>query len=523
MVAEAAKSAGVSLRELAKRIGVSYPTIYAYSSGALAITASRLKQIADALGVPVDALSAGERNSGEDGTTILRYIEACLSGSDVQRGIQIAMKEADAAGRSGNRSLEAELRLKAGAGLVSRGKYLASVAPLETARRLFIEDGTLEKAALCAQHLGHAFINIGELDQADKSFQAAKRGLAPLDRWRAEVALAALAERRGDFRRAEESLNKIDTEHLSDTARAYILFNRASVRGSSGWLQECCDLNRMAFDQAKSLSLHTQVCERALQIAYSLLRMGRYEEASLWVIRGLDLCEAYNDSARATFIQLICARLLIEFRAFALGRTMLLEAQAEATKQQYRRAEALALENLCVLHESKGDWNHALEVAQQYAAFCAAHEYSAQKLCASAHSVRCELRAGSQERALNLALDLRNTPQIEELGEPFAFAEFVMAEVDQQCGNASEAAVGFQYAVHLAERCSAAPIAIAALTALTQTRTDLVRFTSVDSKLKKYRDELSEQTVFLRTPMGIDRVTIRDAAVEPLTIFKEAS
>lgn len=62
----ARKRAGLSLRELARRIGVSPATISAVENGRTPLTVERLGQIADVLGVRARALLAPQREPGRD-------------------------------------------------------------------------------------------------------------------------------------------------------------------------------------------------------------------------------------------------------------------------------------------------------------------------------------------------------------------------------------------------------------------------------------------------------------------------
>ncbi|MEW6675372.1 MAG: helix-turn-helix transcriptional regulator [Nitrospirota bacterium] len=61
LIRRARKTSNMSQMELAEKVGVSYQQIQKYEKGLSEITISRLSQIADALGIPVNSFFADEK------------------------------------------------------------------------------------------------------------------------------------------------------------------------------------------------------------------------------------------------------------------------------------------------------------------------------------------------------------------------------------------------------------------------------------------------------------------------------
>jgi transcriptional regulator with XRE-family HTH domain len=78
------KSSGMTQTKLSQKIGISYQQVQKYEKGTSELTLSRLKQLADALGVPVSTFIGEMENhrpllSDDDvrALTLLREIESC--------------------------------------------------------------------------------------------------------------------------------------------------------------------------------------------------------------------------------------------------------------------------------------------------------------------------------------------------------------------------------------------------------------------------------------------------------------
>ncbi|HRI42658.1 MAG TPA: helix-turn-helix domain-containing protein [Fimbriimonadaceae bacterium] len=369
----AAQSAGLSLQDLGRHIGVSRPTIYAYAAGTLRVSAQRLKQIAEVTGQSGSYFSP-KIGSAETRRPLEELVGALLSNANLTRAIELVSKEVELAAASGRQYELAGVQKRLGNALLLDGDYLEAVGHLQAARSGFLARHQAAEASACSQSLGYAFINTGRLDRARSCFDEAIAHLAPDQRWKGEVSLAALAERTGHLADAKSRLDRLlADEMLPPAARTYVIANLASLHAAAGRWLESEALNRTALSGTSGTT--DQNLERFLQIGRCLLRQGRLEESSLWLARASDGAHLLGDKARQGYAGLLQARLLFIAGYLADARLLALRWQREAILHEHRRSEAEARLLLSEIAYSKGEDETAQDYAAQLAAFCEANQY----------------------------------------------------------------------------------------------------------------------------------------------------
>lgn len=386
----AAEHAGLTLPELAKAIGVSRPTIYAYAAGSLRVSNARLRQIAEATNQttsffnPPPSSPVGDRPLEE-------LVDALLSNADLGKAVSIVSESLRKAERTGRQSELAGIQRRLGNALLLDGNYLEAVGHLQGARLGFLSRGMPKEAAQCSQSLGYAFINTGRLEMARQCFEEAFEFLDPSGRWKAEVSLAALDERSGRLAEAAARLDNLEKQDQPPAVRAYILANRASISAAREDWTDAEALNRQALALATSPD---QIIERTMSIGRALFHQGNLEEASLWLLRASDAASLEADQARMTFTGLLVARLLFVAGMTAEARRMAVEWQRQAIRHEHRRSEASAIRLLSEIAFARGDFENAIDVGLQGTTFCYTHQYPYLAVRSRAVTVGAMCRAG---------------------------------------------------------------------------------------------------------------------------------
>ncbi|MCX7799732.1 MAG: helix-turn-helix domain-containing protein [Fimbriimonadales bacterium] len=372
-IRSAASQAGMSLRQLGDAIGVSRPTIYAYAAGTLLAGEDRLRAIAAATGVDLAFFEVdGEYHVDGDAVEL---VEALLAPPNPDRAAEIASR-ALASGMETDAERLATLAFHAGNALLQKGRYVAAVQRLREASEAFDRLGNLSGWAACQQSLGFCLTNLGELGAAEECFHGSLRASEPSQRWRAIVALAALAERRGDFRDALRMLQEAHSGFAGDEeAVAYVRANEANLHAMTGDYGEAELACAEALELSRRLRLMDQTLEMNALRGYVLSAMGRLSEASVMLMRAEDIADAVGDEARQLWTLAVRALHTLETGRLAEAALEATAALGGATAKGLPRSKALSLLVLAQSAFRAGDWPTAYTHAVQGAAFCAANRY----------------------------------------------------------------------------------------------------------------------------------------------------
>lgn len=416
---EAAQDAGMTLRELGDKMGVSRPTIYAYASGALRMNERRIQQVAQITGRPVGFFEPRNVEDLDPRSSMIqsfKLIDALLAPPSPTKATQAAQEALESNKEAETPAIRAELQRRLGNSLTQTGDYVGAVRQLEAALVTFANEGNSEKQAQCLQTLGVCYLSLGQVEPARRSFEDALTHHERPTKWKAQVALAALSERIGDFEAAEQQLSLLlDDPSLDDIALTYVRANYASIVCARGRWKSGFAQTETALQSAFAAGLNDQVAELLIQSAMSLAWLGRLEEATMMVVRARDVSFTLKDEARGTLADIAQAHLLYGFGRKETARDAVSSAYARAMAGQYRRSESLALLLKSELAFERDDHLGAYELATQVVSHATAHQLvvaAAQGNTVMAKALGMLERHQEAEAALNRARVL-----VEKIGE----------------------------------------------------------------------------------------------------------
>ncbi|MBI2302824.1 MAG: helix-turn-helix domain-containing protein, partial [Armatimonadetes bacterium] len=233
-IQSAAELAGLSLADLAKRIGCSRALIYQYVSGQVLAQADRVQAIARACGKPLgwfygedEEPGAGareeqlerlrleldaerlafERARGRELTEHLAELaDAQAAPPDFAALRRTCERLAERARDLADPELLAEAEFRLGNACYALGDYEATRAAMSRAVSGFRELGRTDREGAARQTLGGALAGLGERDRALAEFEAARAAGGFSREWRARVGRADVFEALG---RGEEALAEL--------------------------------------------------------------------------------------------------------------------------------------------------------------------------------------------------------------------------------------------------------------------------------------------------------------------------
>lgn len=375
---DAAQAAGLSLRELGDMMGVSRPTIYAYASGALRMSPRRLRQAAEITGKPVEYFAprkVSDLDPSSPAAQTIRLIDALMAPPSPACATEIAKEALAAQSHSDSPGVKAEILLKLGTSLARTGDYVGAVRHLESAYNIFIGEDASEQTGSCLQTLGFCYLGLGQVDRAREAFVGALELHPTEKKWLAQIALAALSERVGEYKAAEVMLSDmLDDPELSDSALTYVRANYASNLCARGMWRSGLAQTETALNSAYQTSANDQVIEMLVQSAQGLAYTGRLEEAVIAIIRAKDISFAVKDEARKTLAEAMIGLVLMAHGNDDAAREKVNQAYTSALRGQYRRTESLCLQLLAELALNRKDYTSARESATQLQSHSQAHQ-----------------------------------------------------------------------------------------------------------------------------------------------------
>jgi tetratricopeptide (TPR) repeat protein len=452
---EAANDAGLTLRELGERMGVSRPTIYAYASGALKMSPERLQQAAEATGKPVsyfDPKDVEDLDSRSGMGAALRLIEAMLRPADPKAAARLALKTIETSHQTESPAIRAELLRRAGNALALKGDFLEAVQHLESAKAAFVSQGMDAKTGACCQTLGYCYTNLGQLEKARVCFEKAVELLPEEARWKGRVAMAALAEREGRFEEAEQSLSRLlDDKNLSDPSLVYVRANYSSIMAAQGHYRSAQAQTELALEEAYRTGQADQVLELMIQNGISLTHLGRFDQATLVLMRARDVAFSTQDEARLTLCDLAFANLLVRVGQHSQARDLAVSGQAKALQGQYRRSESLAHRIFCELALARGDFELARDYAFQFKSHSLANNYPVAHAVSNAYLSCAYARLGQSQAARQAWNEGQTVSDQGRLGEAAALLEWAHGLVLESEGRISEASQALKTALSASE------------------------------------------------------------------------
>jgi tetratricopeptide (TPR) repeat protein len=412
-VREAAKASGMSLQELGQAIGVARPTIYAYASGALRISDARLKRIAEATGKdesfftrpPDETIELQEKIRSQ-----FELVDAFLSPADTGMAVKKAGSVLSIAEKSAQENLRAEALLQTGNSYARHGDYISAIRHLQGALQVYEELDESEQVASASQTLGVCLLNLGRIQEAEESFIRAIENYSTSEGWKAEVALAALAERIGSFTEARDRLKALMSDDLAVDQRVYVAANYASLYAAQGRWREAGKLAKETLPLAYETKRIDQVAEFLIFDGLASTFSGNFQDASLSLLRACEMTAASNDDARCSYAKSAVVQLLLANGNLSEARRLGIASLAEATRGGFKRSEVRLLVLLAQIAFARQDRDQGRDYALQAEGFASVHQYvsiepEAKALIAAAEILDHEFESGYRgfEHALDSA------------------------------------------------------------------------------------------------------------------------
>jgi len=334
LIHKAVERAGLSIEELANRIGCSRALVYQYLSGTTLAQPDRLQQIAAEVSVPLayfyteqdDDERAGRRKSRqsqgderfrarvEQLEELARAQEAPPDWEGLASTCERIVSLAAPLDESG---VEARALLRMGKARCHTGEFARAAASLQRAAALFarLEDKPAEADA--RQALGHALLAVGKTMDARAQFEwLAASGLWQA-RWTGTVSLAGMLEETGDYRGAMEkcdeaaSILEESTEPV-EVARGmlYVNANRVNVYLACGDFAGAQALAEKCRDEAEALGVADQNIEARLNIGVCATNRGKWALALHTLSSALQMARLVGDRSRESLARATLATLL---------------------------------------------------------------------------------------------------------------------------------------------------------------------------------------------------------------------
>jgi len=400
----AANNAGMTLRTLGEKLGVSKPTIYAYTTGALHVPEVRLKEIADLTGHSIEFFSTTEAQSDLDIGEQLKLIDATLSPPDPRTASRLALAVIERESENDDPLALSKLSFRAGNALLQHGDYFDAIQQLEHARRSFLNLGYIDFAANASQSLGFCYINLGRLDKAKDSFVYARDHLPPEQKWMGAIALAALAERVGDFDQSNKDLQKLlQSRKLEPEALTYVHANLATLHcARTDWqgARPYIDKTLAGAFQNKQSDL---CVEMLVLLSQALSREGRFAQASEQLIRAHDIALGLDDMSRQTLVEVAWSEMLMFAGDLVEARNRAVAALSMATRGGFLRSEGVALKLLAEIALLRGDKQQTHDYAIQAISHAESHQYPVNGALASLILAKAYAALGNLQTAADLA------------------------------------------------------------------------------------------------------------------------
>jgi tetratricopeptide (TPR) repeat protein len=334
LIQKAVEKAGLSVEELATRIGCSRALIYQYLSGTTLAQPDRLQQIAAETDVTLPyfygaSLEEGRkgRRGGEGGDPHARLDERIRQLEELARAQETppdwsalastCEKIATLASQMDDDGAEARALLRLGKARVRMGEFTRATDSLYESAQIFAATEDAEGEADARQTLGNALLATGRSSDAREQFEWCEKSASWSARWCGAVSLAAVAEQQGDYRQAMERCDEAAAilEESSDkeaVARGmlYVNGNRTNLYMACGDFKSAEGLAQRCMDEAEAQGNSDQHLEARLNLGVCALYQGRWVVAKRTLSSALQLARFIGDKGREAMARATLAILL---------------------------------------------------------------------------------------------------------------------------------------------------------------------------------------------------------------------
>jgi tetratricopeptide (TPR) repeat protein len=378
-IQKAVERAGLSVEELANRIGCSRALIYQYLSGTTLAQPDRLQQIAAETGVSLVAFYAedgseeereGRRPSERDDprnrlTERIQQLEELAQAQEMPPDwdalVSTCERIVSLASQMDDTPTEARALLRQGKARIHLGESSRAVESLLRAADLFsgLEDTAREADA--RQALGNALLAVGRMSEARTQFERVARSEHLAARWTGAVSLAAVYEQLGDYRQAMEHCDEAailleESGHVQEAARGmlYVNANRVNLYMACGDFLSAEQLAQRCLEDAEGQGSSDQYMEARLNLGFCALALGRWSLAHRTLAAVAQLARFLNDRSREALSRGILALSLSALGDYDSAIQQAKDALASAFSLGDRRAELFAQMALADAYSNAG-------------------------------------------------------------------------------------------------------------------------------------------------------------------------
>ncbi len=367
LIQRVVERAGVSVEELANRIGCSRALIYQYLSGTTLAQPDRLQQIAIEVGVPLSYFYSGElledsrkgrRGSQSEDVHVrlserIQQLEELAAAqenpvdwsalaSTCERLIGLASQAYD-------KPTESRALLRLGRARIRMGEFSRAVESLEKAATHFAELSDQPAEADARQALGNALLANGRISEARDQFTWVAASPRWNARWSGTVSLAAIDEQLGDYKaamaRCDEAASILEEgKDVHDMAHGmlYVNANRVNIYLACGDFQSATGLAQKCLADAEALGSGDQHLEARLNLAFCALYQGKWALCHRTLHNALPIARFLGDKGRQAMILATLAMLLAEIGDYDSSAAHAKDALASALALGDHRAELFA-------------------------------------------------------------------------------------------------------------------------------------------------------------------------------------
>lgn len=329
----AVERAGLSIEELANRIGCSRALIYQYLSGSTLAQPDRLQQIAAHCAVPLtffyaegtdtllaeapSAVSAAAPAPQEVTQRLTDSLHALQELADAQsrppdyRALAATCERIlSIASQLGDRAAQTRAQLRLGNALLFVAEFARASDSLLRAVTLAVENGDAANEAAARQSLGNALQHMGRFEEAREQFQIIASGSDFTGRWQGTLSLGSLHEQRGEYKEAmqrfDETAAILEQGEQEGHARPewlargylYLNTNRRNVYMDGGDFQGARALAEKGLADAESQGNADQHLEARFDLAWCDFQTGRWQAAYHGLAKTLQLARFVGDQGR---------------------------------------------------------------------------------------------------------------------------------------------------------------------------------------------------------------------------------
>ena len=330
----AVERAGLSIEELANRIGCSRALIYQYLSGSTLAQPDRLQQIAALCGVPLAYFYSDTDDSPPAEGTGDRGGSAPLSPHDVTQRLTESLRSlqelADAqagppdyralattcerilsiAYQLGDRQTQTRAQVRLGNALLCLAEFPRAADGLTRAIALAIENGDSAAESAARQSLGNALLQMGRSEEAREQFSRIASGPDFPGRWQGTLSIGSVHELRGEYQQAmqrfDEAAAILEEGEAAGIAGAdevaigqvYINTNRRNVYMDGGDFAGARPLAERGLSDAESMGNADQHLEARFDMAWCDFHVGRWQQAHYGLTKTLHLARFVGDQGR---------------------------------------------------------------------------------------------------------------------------------------------------------------------------------------------------------------------------------